>query len=164
MRASESRRPRAPPPASLSPSRKQVEPTSARAFASVVVTVTQASESQRPRVPPPAPLLLSCEQVEPASARASASVDVTITRASESRRPHAPPPALSSLSRKREPKSSKVQTNPHPQQTLRQEGGNPAPHSPFLPPPPRPPTSPSHPPGEIAAFANARIMTSVESE
>jgi len=43
-RASESRRPHAPPPASSLPSRER-EPTSARASASVVVAVTQASES-----------------------------------------------------------------------------------------------------------------------
>jgi len=59
------------------PAREQVEPTSARASTSIVVTVTRASESRRPRMPPV----------------------VAVTRASESRRPHVPPPASSSPSR-----------------------------------------------------------------
>lgn len=120
--ASESRRPRAPLPASLLPSRKRVKPTSARASASIVAAVTRASESRRPRPPPPASSSKSRKR-EPMSARASASVIVTVTQASganvcarlrqrrhrchasKSPSPRAPPPSLSSPSREREPTS-----------------------------------------------------------
>jgi hypothetical protein len=75
-----SRRPRAPPPVSLSPSRER-ELTSAPASAAVVAAVTRASESRRPRPPPPASSSTSRER-ELMSARASASVVVAITQAS----------------------------------------------------------------------------------
>lgn len=140
-----------------------MEPTSARASASVVIVVTRAraqvrahlrrhcrrhhaSESQRPCAPPPASSSPSREQVGPTSGRASASVVVAVTRAKAdvrdhlrrrrcrhhaskwsqcpcvpfrqrrrcrhaskwSRRPHAPPPASLSLSRKQELTSARA--------------------------------------------------------
>ncbi len=105
---SESRCPRASPPASSSPLRKQVEPTSVRASASVVVTVTRARADV-------------CARLHRCCCRHHASKWSQHPRApfrqrccrrhvsKWSRRPRTPPPASSSPSREQvEPVSARA--------------------------------------------------------